>query len=287
MTALGIRPLTWTAGRLAVLGDSTCVGVGDPLPGGGWRGVGALLAAALGAVECNVAAQGARVACVRERQLPVALAHRPDAAIVIAGMNDTLRSDFDPVRLRVDLQFVVARLQAQGARVVLARYHDHGRVFRMPAVLKRALKSRIDRLNSVIDQVVAETGAGLLDLDTVAGAYEHAVWSVDRLHPSELGHRLLAAGFAERLGETGCVIGTPVSLACGGGRRVTAAHHVAWLVVKGAPWLWRRGRDLLPVIVRAVRDDRAAAARPAPPPPAADDLAHSRAARPVADEPAA
>ncbi|GAA4448214.1 SGNH/GDSL hydrolase family protein [Actinokineospora soli] len=257
MTALGISPtLTWTAGRLAVLGDSTCVGIGDPVPGGGWRGVGPLLAAALGAVEHNVAFQGARVACVRERQLPAVLEHRPDAAIVVAGMNDTLRSDFDPVKLREDLRYVVVELQRRGARVVLARYHDHGRVFRMPVTLKRALKARIDRLNEVIDEVVVTTGAGVLDLDSIPGAYEHAVWSVDRLHPSELGHRLLAAGFAERLGETGCVLGAPVSLTCEGGREIKTVHHVLWLLFKGVPWLWRRGRDFMPLIVRAVLERR-------------------------------
>jgi lysophospholipase L1-like esterase len=35
--------------NLAVLGDSIAVGLGDPLPDGGWRGFGPLLAAALGA----------------------------------------------------------------------------------------------------------------------------------------------------------------------------------------------------------------------------------------------
>ncbi|MFC5288605.1 SGNH/GDSL hydrolase family protein [Actinokineospora guangxiensis] len=250
MSALGIDTLTWTADRLAVLGDSTCVGVGDPLPGGGWRGVGPLLAASLGATELNLAAQGARVACVRHRQLPAALAYRPDAAIVIAGMNDTLRSDFDPARLRADLRHVVVKLHHHGARVVLARYHDHGRVFRMPARLKTALKSRIDRLNEVIDTVTTETHATLLDLHALPGAYEQAVWSVDRLHPSEYGHRLLATGFADRLAALGCAIPTPVSLTCEGGRRTTTAHHLAWLIAKGFPWLCRRGRDLLPLLLR-------------------------------------
>ncbi|MFC7614187.1 hypothetical protein ACFQV2_12200 [Actinokineospora soli] len=139
---------------------------------------------------------------------------------------------------------------------MLARYHDHGRVFRMPVTLKRALKARIDRLNEVIDEVVVTTGAGVLDLDSIPGAYEHAVWSVDRLHPSELGHRLLAAGFAERLGETGCVLGAPVSLTCEGGREIKTVHHVLWLLFKGVPWLWRRGRDFMPLIVRAVLERR-------------------------------
>jgi hypothetical protein len=35
------------------------------------------------------------MADLRHRQLPGALAARPDVAVIVAGMNDTLRSDFD------------------------------------------------------------------------------------------------------------------------------------------------------------------------------------------------
>jgi hypothetical protein len=31
-----------------------------------------------------------------------------------------------------------------------------------------------------------------------------------------------------------------------GGRQLTTAHHVAWLVCLGVPWLARRGQDLIP-----------------------------------------
>nr|WP_245614480.1 SGNH/GDSL hydrolase family protein [Actinokineospora inagensis] len=248
------RPATapngaWAAGTLAVLGDSTSVGIGDPLPGGRWRGIGPLLADALGAVPHNVAVTGARMADVRAEQLPAALAARPDAAVVIVGMNDTLRSDFDPEEMRVDLTHVVAELQRVGTVVVLARYHDHARVFRLPTSLRRALRTRIERLNVMIDAVVAATGAPYLDLDGLPGAYETTAWSVDRLHPSELGHRLLAKGFAEVLAARGCVVRNPVSLACEGGLQASPAAHVAWLVIKGIPWLWRRGRDLVPYAV--------------------------------------
>jgi hypothetical protein len=44
----------------------------------------------------------------------------------------------------------------------------------------------------------------------------------------------------------GCVVPRPVSLECSGGLRPSAAQHVAWLVLKGIPWMWRRGRDLIP-----------------------------------------
>jgi lysophospholipase L1-like esterase len=240
-------PARRAVGRLVVLGDSTSVGLGDPLPGGGWRGFGPLLADALGGCDLtNLSRTGARIGTVRHEQLPMAAALRPDAVVVVAGMNDTMRSDFDPERLRADLDHVVARLLDVGAVVVLASYHDHARVFRLPAPLRRALRRRVDELNAVIHSVVLSRGVGCVDLDTLPGAYDLSAWSVDRLHPSELGHRMLAQGFADELELAGCVVAEPVSLQCAGGAAIAAWQHIAWLVLKGIPWLWRRGSDLVP-----------------------------------------
>jgi hypothetical protein len=69
---------------------------------------------------------------------------------------------------------------------------------------------------------------------------------VDRLHPSERGHRLLAGSFADLLAAVGLAVPYPVDLACAGGRQLTVAHHLVWLICRGVPWLVRRGRDLLP-----------------------------------------
>ena len=33
---------------------------------------------------------------------------------------------------------------------------------------------------------------------------------------------------------------------CSGGVEPSAAGHFGWLVLKGIPWLWRRGREFLP-----------------------------------------
>lgn len=235
--------------RLAVLGDSTAVGLGDPVPGRGWRGVGPFLARALDVAPdgyLNTAFTGARMRCVRYDQLPAAAAHRPDVALVIVGMNDTLRSDFDAAAMAADLEHIVTTLRARGAVVVPVRFHDHGKVFRLPGPLYRALKARIDELNSAIDAVVRRYGLSCLDLDAMPGAYDLSSWSVDRLHPSELGHRMLARGTTGLLAEAGVAIVEPVSLACSGGVQPRAVDHVGWLVVKGVPWMWRRGRDLLP-----------------------------------------
>ncbi|NIH79920.1 SGNH/GDSL hydrolase family protein [Amycolatopsis viridis] len=237
------------AARLAVLGDSTAVGLGDPVPGGSWRGVGPFVAGALGIAPqgyLNTSVTGARMRDVRTGQLPAALRHRPDVAVVIAGMNDTLRSDFDPVALACDLSDVVAALRATGAVVVPMRFHDHSRVFRLPGPLRRALTARIGEVNDVVDAVARRHGIACLDLGALPGAYDLASWSVDRLHPSELGHRLLARGVTELVAEAGIAVPSPVSLVCSGGVAPRTLDHVGWLVVKGIPWLWRRGRDLLP-----------------------------------------
>ena len=243
-------PVGRRVASLAVLGDSTAVGLGDPLPGGGWRGFGPLLAAALGSPGevryTNLSIMGARMADLRRRQLPGAVAAGPDVAVILAGMNDTLRSDFDPVVLRDDLDAVVTALQACGAVVLTIRFHDHGRVFRLPGSLRRALHHRVGQLNEATDQVVARRGALILDLHLMPGTYDTAAWSVDRLHPSECGHRMLASGFADLLIGAGIAVPHPVDLTSAGGRRQTAADHVAWLACQGVPWLVRRGRDLLP-----------------------------------------
>ncbi len=240
---------------LVTLGDSTPVGLGDPLPGGGWRGFPVLLRAALGAgTLVNTAVSGARTADVRRSQLPAALAAGPDVAVLCVGMNDTLRSDFDPVALEIDCAAAVHALCTRGVHVLMLRFHDHTRVFRLPGPLRRALQRRITALNAATDAVAATDPAGIsvLDLDRLPGGYDPAAWAVDRLHPSERGHRLLAAAFADLLAEARFAVPHPVRLTCGGGREVTAAHRAAWLVAKGVPWLVRRGRDLGPVIVQGL-----------------------------------
>lgn len=265
-----------TVRSLVVLGDSTTVGVGDPVPGG-WRGVGPLLAEAFpDARYRNVSFTGARVASVRHEQLPEVLPDRPDAAVLLVGMNDTLRSDFDGRRLHLDLDAIVGALVSAGSAVVTVRFHDHSRVFRLPGALRRALRARIAELNDIVDAVVRRHGIGCVDLDLMAGAYAPETWAVDRLHPSELGHRRLAAAFAARLAEAGCEVPGRVSPVCTGGLKVTPLHHVGWLVFKGVPWLWRRGRDLVPYA--AAITYRAWAGHPEPPRyviRSSDDLDHA------------
>jgi lysophospholipase L1-like esterase len=223
--------------------------VGDPVAGGGWRGFGPLLHDSLGGPDAvrymNLSSLGARMACVRREQLATAMDMAPDVAVVLVGMNDTLRSAFDPDQLRRDYETVVGSLRACGTTVLTVRFHDHSKVFWLPGPLRRALRQRIGELNAVIDAVVARYGIGCMDLNLMPGGYDRETWSVDRLHPSEQGHRMLADNFGAMLEAQGFRVVAPVSLVSEGGREITAVHRVLWLLFKGLPWLASRGHDLV------------------------------------------
>jgi lysophospholipase L1-like esterase len=119
-------------------------------------------------------------------------------------MNDTLRSDFDAADVGRDCAATVRTLRSVGAHVVVLRFHDHTRVFPLPGPLRRALRLRIEALNAAIDRAVAGLDdVQVLDAHVLPGGYERDAWSIDRLHPSELGHRLLAGGVAALLAEAG------------------------------------------------------------------------------------
>ncbi|MEV4759607.1 SGNH/GDSL hydrolase family protein [Micromonospora sp. NPDC049559] len=275
--------------RFAALGDSVTSGFGDPMPGGGWRGWAVLLAEALdhdratrpyehggpddnagpgggvrpdgrpGAgrrVELhNLAVSGARIADVAERQLPVALTLRPELASVLVGMNDTLRGDFDAGALGRTLTGVVGALTANGATVLTARLPDPGRMFGLPGALARPLGRRMAALNAVLDEIAAGHGTLHVDLAGPPGddatVYARTNWSVDRLHPSERGHRLLAYRFALALRDAGHPVPRLPGLAATN-PEPTVGQRVRWMATQGSRWLLRRSTDLVPSLTRLV-----------------------------------
>lgn len=238
--------------RFAALGDSTTAGYGDPVPGG-WRGWARLLADAMAGSHdmsfCNLAASGALVGDVARQQVPQAVLHRPDIASLIVGVNDTMRSSWDRPRIREELLLSADTLSSSGALLLTTRFHDHGAVFGLPSLLRRPLWSRLDFLNGVYDEVRATYGGIQVDLADHPEVLTRAYWSVDRLHPSELGHRALALAFAERLHERGFDF-CPPSQARDGGYVPNWRSDVAWMVTQGAPWFGRRARDLGPWAAR-------------------------------------
>lgn len=249
--------------RFAALGDSTTVGLGDPVPDeygralnrqrGSWRGWAGLLSAALATSYdvsfCNLAISGATTSVVREQQLANALAHRPDVASLLVGINDTLRSTWDEERVRADLHTIAGSLHDVGATLLTVRYHDHGEIVRFPAFLRRPLTARINHLNAVYDEIHEEYGGLRLDLAGRSELFRKECWSIDRFHPSELGHRCLARALGEVLVDGGYDFELP-SLELSGGFPPDWRRDMGWLVAEGAPWIGRRARDLGPWAAR-------------------------------------
>ena len=239
--------------RFVALGDSTTVGVGDPVLGGGWRGWASILAEQLTrgrqVTLANLAVTGATVKSVRETQLAEAVRLRPQLASLIVGINDTMRSSWDAGRVRDDVFACVSSLVDAGATVMTLRFHDHGEVFGLPRVLRRPLWRRIEVVNDAYDAAHRTYGGLRIDLTAEPVVYQREFWSVDRLHPGELGHRRLAYAFVTGLRELGYDI-EPPGLDPTGGQVPNTWRDLVWLATAGAPWLGRRARDLAPWAAR-------------------------------------
>lgn len=245
--------------RFAAIGDSTTFGIGDPVPGG-WRGWSRLLAHALATTYdvsfCNVARSGGTSSTALEEQLPEALAHRPDLASFVVGVNDVLRSTWDPERVRQDLMATAGKLTAEGALLLTVRYHDHSRILRLPGFMTAKLQRRLGELNEVWDDVHDVYGGPRVDLGRLDGlggrgdVMDPAYWCRDRMHPNELGHRMMARACADALAPYGFEF-RPTSLEPSGGLAPTWRRDVAWVLAEGAPWMTRRAEDFGPWAVRA------------------------------------
>ncbi|WP_225101204.1 SGNH/GDSL hydrolase family protein [Streptomyces sp. CoH27] len=241
--------------RFVALGDSLTEGVGDRV-GDGWRGWAALLAPSLaGEVEfTNLAVSGAQTRDVRERQTPAALELRPDVASVVIGVNDTLRHTFDIRAVAAHLDEVYAALTRQGATLLTACLPDPGAMLGLPGALARPLARRQQAVNTVVHALSERYGA--VHLHTAGGTWitDRALWSADRLHPGERGHRQLAVRFHALLAEAGRATGEPPSPEPEF-PAPTRTASLLWLATAGTGWVVRRCQDLLPQLLRLAADE--------------------------------
>ncbi|MFG2432986.1 SGNH/GDSL hydrolase family protein [Streptomyces sp. NPDC048590] len=235
--------------RFAALGDSLTEGIGDPVPGG-WRGWAALLAEGLGGtgrtVEFrNFAVAGALSKDVHERQAAAAAEFRPDIASVVVGVNDTLRHSFDIRRLAGRLEEVCALLSGGGAVLLTACLPDPGTALGLPGPLRMPLARRQQAVNAVVHDLSTRYDLVHLHASDRGWTEDRSLWSADRLHPAERGHRRLAAGFHRLLAERGLAHGSPPEREP---RRPPPSRAAAalWLATRGTGWLARRSTDLLP-----------------------------------------
>jgi hypothetical protein len=109
-------------------------------------------------------------------------------------------------------------------------------------------------VNQAIDEVALRHGTVHLDAARDPATYERRYWSVDRLHPNERGHRLIACRFHGLLAASGYPVGPgpDPEPSCAPPTRLA---EFDWMATKGTAWLIRRSRDLVPALVAlAIRE---------------------------------
>jgi lysophospholipase L1-like esterase len=245
------------------LGDSISFGVGDPVrreggrAGGSraWRGWAALLAEGMPEPSLHILAScGARAADVERRQLPAALRLRPDIASVVVGVNDTLRTSFDLAQAAAAAAHTVGALRAAGAEVLTMRLPDPGQMLGLPGPLARPLGRRMHEVNTVMDGLAARFGTLHYDAAGDPDGRDPRMWAVDRLHPGERGHRLIACRFHDQLVAAGLPAG-PRPDPEPSSPPPTRLAEIGWLATKGTAWVLRRSTDLVPgLLALAIRE---------------------------------
>jgi len=92
---------------------------------------------------------------------------------------------------------------------------------------------------------------GTVHLDTARdpATYERRYWSVDRLHPNERGHRLIACRFHALLAAAKFPVASPGPDPEPSSPPPTRLAEAGWMATKGTAWLVRRSRDLVPALV--------------------------------------
>ncbi|KMS71024.1 hypothetical protein ACM01_29075 [Streptomyces viridochromogenes] len=260
-----MRPLRYVA-----LGDSLTEGVGDPVgnrngngirngngDGNGWRGWAALLAGGLSepsAEFTNLAVSGAQTRDVLEVQLPAALSLRPDVASVLVGVNDTLRSTFDIEKIAERLDRVYASFTRQGTALLTACLPDPGTMLGLPGVLGNPLARRQRAVNTVVHTLSERYGAVHLHAVDDPWIMDRAMWSSDRLHPGERGHRQIALRFHAMLAHRG-IATRPAPSPDPEFPPPTTSASLLWLATAGTAWVVRRCNDLLPQLLCLAVDE--------------------------------
>ncbi len=228
--------------RYVAVGDSITEGLCDPVVGRGepylgWADRLAMIldrSAALsgGTTDfANLAVRGRRVRDVVARQIPAAIALRPDLVSVMVGGNDLMSARADPDALAREVESGVAALRAAGVDVLLATCFDPQSSFLRP------FRGRAAVFNANLWSIARTHATFTLDLWGIRELQDGAHWADDRIHLSPSGHRLLANRAAAALGVP--YFDALGSEARAGAPRITTA---TWVRHYAVPWFGRRLR---------------------------------------------
>ncbi|MBF6175877.1 SGNH/GDSL hydrolase family protein [Nocardia blacklockiae] len=194
-----LRAAPWR--RIALIGDSTAHGAGDPSPGYRemyWAPrVLQVLRQAVGEVEfLNTGRINATTRQVLDEQLDAALAFGPDLLYIACGGNDLWTDNPDYAAAEDNLNRICAAGQAIGARLATMTIAD-AVPEHIPAL--RPFHARLDELNKVIRRVAERYDAILVDLWWHPVGHRPTVMSADNIHFNISGHAVVAAEVVKAL----------------------------------------------------------------------------------------
>jgi lysophospholipase L1-like esterase len=176
---------------LVALGDSITNGHGEPMLGVHPQSWAQWLAQALDVPFHGLAADGATAADVLREQVP-RLRGPYEVGALFAGVNDARSLDWDAEAFERDLRAIATALAGAAGRLLLCTLPaDLGRPRAAPKPLEAGAIAR---------RVAAELGAGVVDLDDLAGP---RLMLPDAVHPTALGQAVIAERAAAALRRAG------------------------------------------------------------------------------------
>ncbi|WP_375430881.1 SGNH/GDSL hydrolase family protein [uncultured Friedmanniella sp.] len=235
--------------RYVAIGDSSTEGLEDPDGHGGYRGWADRLASHLANGQdepleyANLAVRGLRMHEIRTTQLEPALALAPDLLTVFGGVNDAIGMRCDFGTIAADYDAVFGSATDQGATVLTFTMPDPAAI----NPLGRGLRQRMYALNAIIRGTAKAYGVLVVDFERYPVAEDPRLWFEDRLHGNTLGHELVAAALAHRLGVAGFDDSwtAPLPDALPQSRpREQLATDLDWAVHFLAPWFGRNLRRI-------------------------------------------
>ncbi|MFM1826579.1 MAG: hypothetical protein RLZZ37_1214 [Actinomycetota bacterium] len=233
--------------RIVAIGDSSVYGVGDigedtNDQGFGWAG---RFAHDLNAKRfINLGTNGARASEVEKNQLPGALAMHPDLALICVGGNDALRNNFDPLKVAISLLKIVQEFEKIGTYVVLVALHDPSKITPAPKVIKKVLMERVLQINAAIRWVGTKSDAFIIETINRDNVYDKINWHIDRMHPSPIGHQLIADIVRRELSlPRRSKVKLPIT------SEASKISRSFWLITNALKWLGRRSIDLFPALM--------------------------------------
>jgi lysophospholipase L1-like esterase len=168
----------------------------------GWaRRLAGLLRARTG-VWCtltNLAADGANVTTVLERQLPAVAALRPDLVSVTVGMNDIRVPEFSEASFASGLGRLFDELAETGATLLTCTLPDIATSMPLTSAVMGLARERMRAASEIIREQADKRGARCLDLWSMPEVADPQIYGPDRIHPNARGHRMLATACADLL----------------------------------------------------------------------------------------